>query len=677
MKIYISLALFCCSLLSVGATEKKVKSEIKEVTVFLNGAQVKRTASAQLEAGRNELHFQGLPLSLDQKSLQFSANAPITILSINYQISYIDETVADSAKIFKLEQDLKTLRNEIKTVDFTRNVYHQEKQVLMNNSRFGGTENGTSVLELEKGVNLIRTRLLELNTKMQDLEGKKDELNLKSQKILNRLEEYRRKSAVKTGEVIVMLNADQKVNANLNLTYTVSQASWKPYYDLRVKNVSQPLELIYKAKVVQNTGENWDKVKIKLSTGDPSQTGQFPALLPWFLNFTNGRYSQTSKPKNYNNPGIKGQISGIVTDSKTGEAIAFANVVAKNASGEIILGTTSNFDGKFLLDLKRPANQIQTSFLGYNNHSQALNASNRFYRISLYEAQERLEEVIVSYDNIVDKRAIEMSSTNIPQASIQNITPIATSGLSAQYGDASGGVVNIRGARSEGTAYFIDGVKIRGKSSINQQFIISRNPTTLNFSVSEPYTIPADGNDYLVTLQEYSLPADYTYRASPKLEEFAYLTAGINEWEQLSLRSGSAGIYYEGTYMGETYLDVDNAGDTLEISLGKDENISIKREAIQSKESTRFISNNKEEDFHYRIGIRNNKQNAVNLIIYDQYPISANDKIKVKQLDNSEGKLDEESGIIEWKMEIKPSVEREINLKYKITYPKNTTINIY
>lgn len=642
------------------ATEKtEVKSKIEKVTVFLNGAQVKRSASAPLVAGRNKLHFTGLPLTLDNKSLQFSAEAPITILSINHQITYEDESKKDSAKISILEKKLKSLTTNSRIIEATKAVYLQEKNVLLANTSFGGSQNGVSPIELEKGVNLIRNRLLEINKKILDIENQIAASNVQRQKIRIQLEQFRNKAAVKRGEVVIILNCDAAMRANMTLNYTVSQASWKPYYDLRIKDVSSPLELIYKAKVVQNTGEDWNKVKIALSTGDPSQSGQLPALAPWFLNFTNRRYSSQGNSRNVKAPGITGTVSGIVINSQTGEAVLGASIIAKNQMGEVILGTSSAFDGKFSMDLKRPANRLEISYVGFNNASQYLNNQKRYYRVSLYENRTNLDQVVV-----MDKRMIERNDM-IQEAEIAYAAP-PQQNISSQS-------INIRGSRPNGTIYLVDGMKVKG----NTQFMISRNPTTFNFTVSDPYDIPADGNDYVVTLQEFSLDAEYLYKAVPKLEEHAYLNAAITDWEKLSLRNGEAGIYYEGTYMGETFLNVDAAGDTLEISLGKDEDIAIQREEVVSKEGARFISSNKEEAFHYRISVRNNKQAKIKLQIKDQYPVSGNDKIKVKQDEKSGGKLNEESGLIEWDLEIDPSQEKEINLKYRIIYPKNSIINLY
>ncbi|MBK7964262.1 MAG: DUF4139 domain-containing protein [Bacteroidetes bacterium] len=68
-------------------------------------------------------------------------------------------------------------------------------------------------------------------------------------------------------------------------SYVISNnVSWYPFYD-EVKDVNSPAELIYKAKVSQSTGEDWNQVKIGLSTGNPSIGNDRPQMSPWFLNF--------------------------------------------------------------------------------------------------------------------------------------------------------------------------------------------------------------------------------------------------------------------------------------------------------------------------------------------------------------------------------------------------------
>ena len=53
----------------------------------------------------------------------------------------------------------------------------------------------------------------------------------------------------------------------------------------RQDDVKDPVKLFYKANVYQNSGVSWNKVKITLSTGNPTEGAQAPILNPWYLAF--------------------------------------------------------------------------------------------------------------------------------------------------------------------------------------------------------------------------------------------------------------------------------------------------------------------------------------------------------------------------------------------------------
>lgn len=65
----------------------------------------------------------------------------------------------------------------------------------------------------------------------------------------------------------------------------VTDAGWAPNYDLHAEDISQPIELKYRAKVFNNTGVDWNDIKLKLSTADPSKSAAKPILDPWELNY--------------------------------------------------------------------------------------------------------------------------------------------------------------------------------------------------------------------------------------------------------------------------------------------------------------------------------------------------------------------------------------------------------
>ncbi len=632
--------------------ETKVNSEIKDVTIFTVGAEVSRSAKVNLTKGMNELAFEKLSPVLDEKSIQFNAGGDITILSIKYDVRYDESTQARIDQAAALNKQLKDLGDQVSSKRDLLAVSVNEEQVLMANTDFDVWE-GMSVTQLQQGVDFVKNRLTEIKQRKQKLRNEIDDLNEQRQKVVNQLQEMRIEDAKPNGVVLVKLKSESAKTVDAEISYVVADAGWEPYYDLRVENVSKPLRIEYKAKVHQNTGEEWKNVNLTLSTGNPYEEANLPQLDPWFLNFISAGYYQNQKPKvSPQTPGAVGTFNGIVLDSKTGEGIPFANVVAKGPDGGIVGGVASEIDGRFKLEINSPARTLEVSVLGYSTLTLNNIDPTKYQTIKLQEASNELSEVVVIYEApLIDK---VKSSSVFSREEISNMPSRNTI---------------IRGARSAGDTYYVDGVKVG-------EFKISQNPVNLKFEVDIPYDVPSDGEEYKVAITKFEKEADYLYKAVPKLNEHAFLTASLTNWEEMNLMNGGAGIYLEGTYLGETYLNVEEAGDTLQISLGKDENIVVQRNSVKQKEGSRLLSGKKEERFHYEIKVRNNKSAPLKLEIKDQFPISGNDDISVDRIEKTEGKVDDKSGIITWEFILQPKEEKKLDLIYSIRYPKGKTVNV-
>ncbi len=661
---------------------KSVQTEIKEVTVFFQGAEVSRSGSVSIPAGIVTLSLDALSPSLDEKSIQFTANADVTVLATNFKVDFEAQEAAQKQKIAELNKQLKTLGEEVKTKRDLLTVSIQENQLVLDNAEYDKLE-GITVAQLEQAINFAKNRMISIRQTQQKLRADIDDLNLARQKIVNQLQEVRIANAKPQGQVLVKLSSSRAQSLSFELSYTIAEASWRPYYDIKVKDISQPLTLDYKAKISQSSGEDWKQVKLKLSTGNPAEAALLADLNPWFLNFVNSNYRGYTPPaKPVAQQGFTGTFKGLVVDSKTSAAIPFANVVALNAQGNYIAGTTTDENGSFSMEVNTAAQRLEISFIGYNKGTQYLNEQAQFYNIKLGEASEQLEAVVVQYERPVTEK------------------PIVTTDIN--------GNTRIRGARDEGTVYFIDGVKVRGNTNIpqasiaqtkinferrnnsssglpddyfgrsesSQEFKISQNPVNLNFEVALPYDIPSNGEEYQVQVQSYEVPAMYSYTATPKLNENAFLTASLLDWERLNLLDGSAGLYLEGTYLGETEINVSGASDTLSLSLGKDENIKVLREAVKTEEGSSFLGGKRTKRYHYRISVRNVKAVPLKLTVIDQYPVSGNSDIKVERIEKSGAQLKEETGILTWELELQPKEAKKLDLIYEVSYPKGRRVNL-
>ena len=198
--------------------------------------------------------------------------------------------------------------------------------------------------------------------------------------------------------------------------------------------------------------------------------------------------------------------------------------------------------------------------------------------------------------------------------------------------------------------------------------------TTITFDVSTPYTVSADGKIQTIEIQRTSSPATYKYVTTPKLSDKAYLTANITEWAKQSLIGGEATLYFENTFVGNSFLNVNQMTDTLILSLGIDNSIILKREKRQDFTSKRVIGANKTETFSFLITVRNNKQTPVKIVVSDQLPISANSGITVEAIELTGGKHDQATGLVKWELDIKPQETKQLILTYSVKYPKDKTV---
>jgi len=290
--ILFSFAIFLAIYLYAGNEPLPVKSEIREVTVFLSGAQVTRMGTSTVEEGTQTLIFNGLPQNLNEESIQVKGSGNFTILSVTHQLNYLVSR-EKTTEIKYLEDSLERLKNQINLEQAILKVYQEEENFLLANKQIGGQNTGVKVDELKAALELYRSRLTETAKLKLKSNLAITSLNEKITRITNQLNTLNSSNAP-TSEVLVNISSHSAGTASLNLSYLVQDAGWIPEYDLRAIDVKNPVELTYKASVFQKSNENWKNVKLTLSTGNPALGGTKPELQPWYLAFQNIMRYQTN-----------------------------------------------------------------------------------------------------------------------------------------------------------------------------------------------------------------------------------------------------------------------------------------------------------------------------------------------------------------------------------------------
>jgi len=223
-----------------------------------------------------------------------------------------------------------------------------------------------------------------------------------------------------------------------------------------------------------------------------------------------------------------------------------------------------------------------------------------------------------------------------------------------------------------------EAVNIRGVSEMAEAsgppVNIIRSNTSFSFEVDLPQNIVSDGKINTVEVQKLTSTAEYKYVSIPKLQEKAFLTAEIADWEDLNLMNGEANIYFASTFTGTAWLNTDQIADTLTLSLGTDNSITVDRERSKEFTVVRTLGSNRIETRSFNISVRNNKSSDIYITVYDQLPVSQNKDIEVEATELTGGKLNDISGEVRWNLTIPARSSRELIFTYTVKYPKNRKV---
>jgi uncharacterized protein (TIGR02231 family) len=203
---------------------------------------------------------------------------------------------------------------------------------------------------------------------------------------------------------------------------------------------------------------------------------------------------------------------------------------------------------------------------------------------------------------------------------------------------------------------------------------ITSNSVSTEFKISIKYDIASDNQPVEVVMQKQRLKASYKYVAIPKLEAAAYLQADIIDWMQYSLLSGESNIYFKGTFVGNGYIDPALANDTLQLSLGRDNAITVKRDQVKDFCKTSVFGVKKSTSKAYEITIVNTKKKAINIEVYDQVPLTQNADLEVAVEELSGATQDAATGKVTWKMTVEPEKTEKRQLRFTVKYPKKNLI---
>ncbi len=197
-----------------------------------------------------------------------------------------------------------------------------------------------------------------------------------------------------------------------------------------------------------------------------------------------------------------------------------------------------------------------------------------------------------------------------------------------------------------------------------------------DFEITDRHSIPSDSKPYSIAIYEKDLKANYKHYSVPKMDKDAFLIGQVTGWEDLDLIPGPMNIYYDKSFIGVAQLDTRNLNDTLNLSLGRDPKVLVKRIKMKELTKKQFLQNKKKMTVAYKMTVKNNRDQPISLELLDQIPLSNVKEIDIDVKNISGAEYFDNTGKLTWDLELKPGESKTVEFSFSITYPKNMEIKI-
>ncbi len=560
MKYVLMMAITLSSFIAHAQQDTaKANATMNDATVYFGyGAELTHKAKVNITKNTKYIVIDKLSTQIDLNSLQISCPENVSLLSQQFSVFYpvaVAKPIAINPVAIKIQDSIKKANKEItilqnkidieqstlaktdklieSTIATSGNKTNLTAEVLklieFNNAKI--EKNKMAIFNYQQAIELIQEKIDNLNTRLI---------------LANKPIEEKGPTVEKPfGRIIMQVVCRNEQEADLSMSYYTNNAGWQPIYDIRVNSKTNAIKLVYKASVIQNTGIDWAKTKLTLSTGTPNFTTTAPLLNPWYLQF-------------------------------------------------------------YVPQLYNSLNEVVVTGYGQN------------------KMQSFSEKAI---DKQLAGKAAGLS--------VQTIKP----------------------------------------STLDQYTTLKQGILNTSFEIDLPYDIASNGQTHSINIKEAEIQSSLKNYAVPKLDVDAYLVAEITDWQNLDLIPGNANIIMDDTYIGKSFIDPNTTADTLNLSLGKDKRVGIKRTLIKDASINKIKDANIKQTYTYELTVKNNKVKDINLILKDQYPLSNLQDIVVELLDSDDAAINTELGVLTWKITLKPGESKKLRFRYTVKYPKDKKIS--
>jgi uncharacterized protein (TIGR02231 family) len=204
---------------------------------------------------------------------------------------------------------------------------------------------------------------------------------------------------------------------------------------------------------------------------------------------------------------------------------------------------------------------------------------------------------------------------------------------------------------------------------------VEASGAAVSYQVIGKTSIPADGAPHKVTVARFSLPPQLDYVTAPSLIEAAYRRAKVTNDSDYLLLPGSANLFAGEDFIGATPLELTAPQGELELFLGVDDRIQVKRELKRRDVDKRLIGGKRRISYGYEICLENLLGKETRILLHDQIPVSRSEEIKVR-LETADPRpaKQTELNLLDWEFTLAPKEKRTVRFDFTVEYPQGMEV---
>ena len=262
-------------------------AKIVGVTVYADRARVTRSATVQVPAGASAVELGGLTTNFDERTVEVRGHSSgqVSIRGVDLRQEFLAEDA--NRRAAELQHQLDGMLEKKSVLESQIALLNSQKTFFDNVSTGMSRSNKgvPQIDDLKKIYDFYSEELTTVSNSLLDTQAKLRAHQLEIDRLKQEMSGLSQQKSSR--KVVVSVQAEQAGNLELTLFYTVHNASWEPIYDARLNTTDGSVLLVYNAYVRQQTGEEWDGVKLNVSTARPAENGQLPELKPAYVNLYN------------------------------------------------------------------------------------------------------------------------------------------------------------------------------------------------------------------------------------------------------------------------------------------------------------------------------------------------------------------------------------------------------